>query len=262
MSINNYISQIIKQLTGKNQQYSTKEYAHFEKQNNVKYIFDIDELQFYMYGNRKIYAENVEADYYFIGSEYYNTCRGYVYMVNSLLEDVGKEHKIFVETFRPSKLVFDKRKENINDFCMFFHHPFNYYHEIGKYPYSLSLNFESDPMSFADVYFDKCSNPCGGRIVCWQQCIVYSFRFKVYNGVLKIVSAYTNGQNRIFDIGYENYIKRKAEYDWICANLPDLAPKSLGGYTRMKHSNSKNYLKIKETAAKIGRELIEDAQKQ
>ena len=54
------------------------------------------------------------------------------------------------------------------------------------------------------------------------------------------------------------HLKRASEYDWICANLPDLAPKSLGGYTRMKHTSSKNYLKIKEAAMKLNKELIED----
>lgn len=45
------------------------------------------------------------------------------------------------------------------------------------------------------------------------------------------------------------------EYYWIYENLPDLAPKSLSGYTRMKNSNSKNYQKIVEEAKKIGHKI-------
>ena len=51
------------------------------------------------------------------------------------------------------------------------------------------------------------------------------------------------------------YAKRVIEYEWIEDNLPDLAPKSLGGYTRMKHTNSKNYQRIKEKAAELGKVL-------
>ena len=46
----------------------------------------------------------------------------------------------------------------------------------------------------------------------------------------------------------KRYSKRAIEYDWITENLPQLAPKSLGGYTKMKHSNSKNYQRIKKEA--------------
>ena len=54
------------------------------------------------------------------------------------------------------------------------------------------------------------------------------------------------------------YLRRASEYDWICRYLPNMAPKSLGGYTRMKHTNSKNYLKIREAAMELNKELIEE----
>lgn len=50
----------------------------------------------------------------------------------------------------------------------------------------------------------------------------------------------------------KKYFARAAEYDWILENLPEIAPKSLGGYTKMKHSNSKNYQMIKNEANKLG----------
>lgn len=42
------------------------------------------------------------------------------------------------------------------------------------------------------------------------------------------------------------------EYKLICQKLPDIAPKSQAGYTRMKKSNSENYKKIISEAHKIG----------
>lgn len=45
------------------------------------------------------------------------------------------------------------------------------------------------------------------------------------------------------------------EYYWIQEKLPSLCPKSLSGYSRMKNSNSKNYQKLVEEAAKLGKHL-------
>lgn len=39
------------------------------------------------------------------------------------------------------------------------------------------------------------------------------------------------------------YTKRRIEYEWICEHLSDIAPKSLGAYTRMKRLNSAKYQK-------------------
>lgn len=38
--------------------------------------------------------------------------------------------------------------------------------------------------------------------------------------------------------------KSRNEYDWICENLPNIAPKSYGGYKKMKNSNSTNFQKL------------------
>lgn len=42
------------------------------------------------------------------------------------------------------------------------------------------------------------------------------------------------------------------EFEWITDNLPDIAPKSLSGYKRMKSSNSKNYQNIVNKAKEKG----------
>ena len=42
------------------------------------------------------------------------------------------------------------------------------------------------------------------------------------------------------------------EFEWITDNLPDIAPKSLSGYKRMKNSNSKNYQNIVSKAKEKG----------
>lgn len=44
-------------------------------------------------------------------------------------------------------------------------------------------------------------------------------------------------------------------YSWIEKNLPDLCPKSPSSFRTMKKKNTKNYQKIVEEAAKLGKEL-------
>lgn len=44
----------------------------------------------------------------------------------------------------------------------------------------------------------------------------------------------------------------KKEYDEIREKLPDIAPKSFGGYRKMKNTKSKNYLKLVEAAKEKG----------
>lgn len=50
----------------------------------------------------------------------------------------------------------------------------------------------------------------------------------------------------------EALAKARAEYEWICANLPDIAPKSLSGYSRMKNGNTANFQKLVEAAKSKG----------
>ena len=56
--------------------------------------------------------------------------------------------------------------------------------------------------------------------------------------------------------GREAIKRRNSEdYDWLWEFLPELCPKSLSGYVRMKNSNSKNYLRIVDEAKRLGRNI-------
>lgn len=50
-------------------------------------------------------------------------------------------------------------------------------------------------------------------------------------------------------------LQNRAEYDWICEHLPDAAPKSFGGYVRMKNMKSENYQKLIQKVGERSREL-------
>lgn len=67
--------------------------------------------------------------------------------------------------------------------------------------------------------------------------------------------------NRILAKNKQDYIdglnkeQARLEYEKIVALLPDIAPKSQGGYMRMKKSNSANFQKLKENAVSVGIEI-------
>lgn len=47
----------------------------------------------------------------------------------------------------------------------------------------------------------------------------------------------------------------RSEFEWLCLNLEDKAPKSLSGYRRMKNAKSANFLKLVEAAADKGYQI-------
>lgn len=53
----------------------------------------------------------------------------------------------------------------------------------------------------------------------------------------------------------KEYEKDKTDFDWIREHLSNMAPKSFGGYRRMKSSKSKNYAKIVAAAKEKKREI-------
>ena len=83
---------------------------------------------------------------------------------------------------------------------------------------------------------------------------------KVYNNTLQITSAYKHISRdtvQIFDVDFQLRQIRNEEYEWICCNLPELAPKSIGSYTRVKNAKNATYLKIKDEANKKGKMLLD-----
>ena len=50
----------------------------------------------------------------------------------------------------------------------------------------------------------------------------------------------------------EQEVRDREDYDWLRENMPDIAPKSFGGYRKMKNSSSQNYIKLVSAAADKG----------
>lgn len=63
-------------------------------------------------------------------------------------------------------------------------------------------------------------------------------------------------QKRIID-PYIEEAKCREQYYWLLENMPDVAPKSFGGYRRMKNINSANYQKLVEKVELKGKNINE-----
>lgn len=59
---------------------------------------------------------------------------------------------------------------------------------------------------------------------------------------------------QLLKMSNEEQINRK-DYDWIWEHLPDIAPKSLSGYTRMKNAKTKNFEKLVIKAKELDYEI-------
>lgn len=114
---------------------------------------------------------------------------------------------------------------------------------LSAYPFSLGVNYMrlSENKSLHEI----------------DELIEYSNRPFVDDRADEEIERY----NRILAQNKQDYIdglnkeQAKQEYEKICIEFPDIAPKSQGGYMRMKKSNSANFQRLKEKAVSAGIEI-------
>lgn len=68
------------------------------------------------------------------------------------------------------------------------------------------------------------------------------------------VETYEDYQKRVIDPYIEEASERE-QYYWLLENMPEIAPKSFGGYRRMKKINSENFQRIEEKIKKEGKSI-------
>ena len=77
----------------------------------------------------------------------------------------------------------------------------------------------------------------------------------IKNSNLPFIDKRTPEEKQLFENELKEKKRREAaekEFKWIRRNLPELAPQSLAGYSKMKNSNSINFQKIREKALAKG----------
>lgn len=226
---------------------------HFSKVDDVNYFIDIDELPFYYYGKC---GDRYMADFHFIPSQFQDRVAQFLFSINAILKSVHQKFPLHIPliTYHTEDLKFNKLP-NSNMFSMFCHHPLNYSGKPSKDPFSISLRFGEKDNTSIQLYFNKFGYLHKINLICWIRQTLYKFQAEPFQNELQIVSAYQSigvKETCIFDIKKEAKERHRLEYEWICENLPELAPKTLGGYTKMKNSKSKKYLEIGDAAYKLG----------
>lgn len=98
-------------------------------------------------------------------------------------------------------------------------------------------------------------------------CIGFAHYFPGITGNLKkdikfnqqpLVDRRTKEERKLWEenvLRQEQIRKMEQDYKWIVQNLPELAPKSVGGYKRMCKSNSINFQKIVKLAKEKGYQI-------
>lgn len=88
--------------------------------------------------------------------------------------------------------------------------------------------------------------------------IKYSNRPFVDDRTQEEVQRYNNWHALMEETEEKEQRKAQAqkEYFWLQENLPDICPKSLSGYSRMKNANTENFQRIAQEAAKLGKKLL------
>ncbi len=115
--------------------------------------------------------------------------------------------------------------------------------EMSFYPFMYGINYITDPYT--------------GKSIDSNKVIEYSNRPLVDIRPQHWIDGYNHLQenNHQKEIDEINRNQARLEYEKIVTNLPDIAPKTEGGYLRMKKSESKNYQKIVSQARKKGIEI-------
>lgn len=122
--------------------------------------------------------------------------------------------------------------------------------------YSLFGRYKSFPL-LPDFLKNKTCPTCGFHIG-------YAHYFPGINGNLQkdikfsnrpLIDLRTTEEKNMWNERIQKKIfnkKIEADFNWICVNLPHIAPKSIGGYKRMINANSANYQRIVSAAKEKG----------
>ncbi len=126
-----------------------------------------------------------------------------------------------------------------------------------------SLMFISDMIWKYDDYISRisCLHEIGAHKEAWEEENRVDAHFNIVDMYPRFsirnfpgISAFFKWKRLIKSMENERIRKRslRHEYYYLQEKLPDLCPKSLSGYSRMKSTNSKNYQKIVKQAELVG----------
>ena len=153
--------------------------------------------------------------------------------------------------------------------------PYTFEGEISQFP--LTLSFMTDLTERIDtplkdtthgsIYYNKEGNIAKADIYFWRRNEGFFFYYETLNQSFLLskveytdVSVPYRPPTQIYKDEYwvklESMRKKELEdFEWVKENIPAKCPKSISGYRRMKHSNSKNFQALAIAAKGLGRDI-------
>lgn len=145
--------------------------------------------------------------------------------------------------------------------------PFTFTGQISKYPASLFFTTkdedENDDSTHGELFYGQDGNIKKAEIYFWEKFNGWFFYYDTVGETLtlskvEIPLMNEQGQRRVIYKG-AHILEREAQlareekdYAWLQAHIPNLCPKSISGFRRMKSQNTKNYQKIVVAAEALG----------
>jgi hypothetical protein len=237
-------------------QSTTTTTRHFQISDDIILCYDINKMKWTFKGRTSL---GVDADFYIFPVEYHDNVKALLDVINPLLNETHLLYTSQIPHFQYNKsdLKFDLNNKGTYDCCMFFYHPEDYQKKQNKIPYSMILRFGNKNHSQLRIYYTRKGEISKIVCICWAT-YCYEITYTVIDNELSLYSVYKmdNGSRTLIcNKGIAAQQLRKEEYEWICKNIPTLAPKTLSAYTRMKNSNSKSYQEIVNFALTLGKKL-------
>lgn len=141
--------------------------------------------------------------------------------------------------------------------------PFTFTGQISKYPASLSFmtNLQADNTVHGDLFYGQDGYVKKAEIYFWRKskgCFFYYDTADNRFALSRVEIPDMQGQRKIVFRGAHvlaheaQLLQEENDYAWLQKNLPDVCPKSLSGFRRMKNQNTKNYQQIVLSAANLG----------
>ena len=153
--------------------------------------------------------------------------------------------------------------------------PYTFEGETSQFPLTLSFMTNlTEPMdtplkdtTHGSLYYNKEGNVAKADIYFWRRNEGFFFYYETLNQSFLLSKVeYTDASvpyrppTQIYRDEYwvklESMRKKELEdFEWVKENIPAKCPKSISGYRRMKHSNSKNFQALAIAAKGLGRDI-------
>ncbi len=189
-----------------------------------------------------------------------------------LLNDLPPLNALLCEAYSKFSEIPYRLIDNLNfihnndDFITYvelFYNPAHPYPSERQYPYHINFHTSLSSRFFGSIYYNKDNVVAKAEIISWSDEAPYTITLRLVEGIMSLYRIKKRNLEKHEDVliypDEEWYIinnkKDTENLELLQKVLPDIAPKTLAGFRRMKTMNTKNFQKLKEAAENIGVKL-------